>query len=191
AGDPARRAQRLRLLREPLVEADQLGALGEIRAGREGLDRAAVLPHDDVRLAVDDRVLRDPAGHLARELDRAVTFGPAVAPGAVALLQDRPDLLRRGGTRGGGEGLHRLVLGGRLGRGGDRPSRAHATIEACRCGLYSARRAAVAQLARASACHAEGRGFESLQPLPRTPVPGVSSTQANRSSGRFFRDTAR
>src|SRR5690348_14929474 len=26
--------------------------------------------------------------------------------------------------------------------------------------------AAVAQLARASACHAEGRGFESLQPLP-------------------------
>ena len=28
-------------------------------------------------------------------------------------------------------------------------------------------RAAVAQLARASACHAEGRGFESLQPLFR------------------------
>jgi hypothetical protein len=27
--------------------------------------------------------------------------------------------------------------------------------------------AAVAQLARASACHAEGRGFESLQPLPK------------------------
>ena len=32
-------------------------------------------------------------------------------------------------------------------------------------GLYSPPRAAVAQLARASACHAEGRGFESLQPL--------------------------
>lgn len=32
-------------------------------------------------------------------------------------------------------------------------------------GLYCADRAAVAQLARASACHAEGRGFESLQPL--------------------------
>src|SRR3954451_8037676 len=31
--------------------------------------------------------------------------------------------------------------------------------------LYSTPRAAVAQLARASACHAEGRGFESLQPL--------------------------
>jgi hypothetical protein len=30
-------------------------------------------------------------------------------------------------------------------------------------------RAAVAQLARASACHAEGRGFESLQPLRRKP----------------------
>jgi hypothetical protein len=29
--------------------------------------------------------------------------------------------------------------------------------------------AAVAQLARASACHAEGRGFESLQPLVRKP----------------------
>jgi hypothetical protein len=32
--------------------------------------------------------------------------------------------------------------------------------------LYSPLRAAVAQLARASACHAEGRGFESHQPLP-------------------------
>ena len=32
--------------------------------------------------------------------------------------------------------------------------------------LDSAPRAAVAQLARASACHAEGRGFESHQPLP-------------------------
>ena len=30
--------------------------------------------------------------------------------------------------------------------------------------------AAVAQLARASACHAEGRGFESLQPLPEAPL---------------------
>src|SRR4051794_35878329 len=36
--------------------------------------------------------------------------------------------------------------------------------------------AAVAQLARASACHAEGRGFESLQPLERKP----------RSGGVFF-----
>jgi hypothetical protein len=31
------------------------------------------------------------------------------------------------------------------------------------------KRAAVAQLARASACHAEGREFESLQPLTRKP----------------------
>src|SRR5215217_5012106 len=31
-------------------------------------------------------------------------------------------------------------------------------------------RAAVAQLARASACHAEGRGFESLQPLRSNPL---------------------
>src|SRR5215204_5268703 len=31
--------------------------------------------------------------------------------------------------------------------------------------LYFSPRAAVAQLARASACHAEGRGFESHQPL--------------------------
>jgi hypothetical protein len=36
-------------------------------------------------------------------------------------------------------------------------------------GLYSAALAAVAQLARASACHAEGRGFESLQPLSKSP----------------------
>src|SRR5947199_4628515 len=40
-------------------------------------------------------------------------------------------------------------------------------------GLYSAAAADVAQLARASACHAEGRGFESHHPLPtqaRTPA---------------------
>src|SRR3954454_20421651 len=33
-----------------------------------------------------------------------------------------------------------------------------------------AARAAVAQLARASACHAEGRGFESHQPLRKRPL---------------------
>src|SRR3954463_16225335 len=33
-----------------------------------------------------------------------------------------------------------------------------------------AARAAVAQLARASACHAEGRGFESHQPLAERPL---------------------
>src|SRR4051794_37638309 len=37
--------------------------------------------------------------------------------------------------------------------------------------LYCAARAAVAQLARASACHAEGRGFESHQPLCLDPEP--------------------
>jgi hypothetical protein len=40
-------------------------------------------------------------------------------------------------------------------------------------GLESGRRAAVAQLARASACHAEGRGFESHQPL-RAPLSGAA-----------------
>ncbi len=44
-----------------------------------------------------------------------------------------------------------------------------------RAALYSAARAAVAQLARASACHAEGRGFESHQPL----------ASFGRSSSRF------
>jgi hypothetical protein len=39
--------------------------------------------------------------------------------------------------------------------------------------VYTAPGAAVAQLARASACHAEGRGFESLQPLPRSPCKHV------------------
>src|SRR3954451_23192056 len=39
-----------------------------------------------------------------------------------------------------------------------------------RPGAILAPRAAVAQLARASACHAEGRGFESHQPLARTPL---------------------
>ena len=45
---------------------------------------------------------------------------------------------------------------------------AHATRKgssSAALGLYSAPFAAVAQLARASACHAEGREFESLQPL--------------------------
>src|SRR3954447_11341670 len=41
-------------------------------------------------------------------------------------------------------------------------------------------RAAVAQLARASACHAEGRGFESLQPLRQKP----------RTCGAFARSVA-
>src|SRR5688500_6409665 len=35
--------------------------------------------------------------------------------------------------------------------------------------LYTALRADVAQLARASACHAEGRGFESHHPLLEAP----------------------
>src|SRR5215204_6969463 len=42
--------------------------------------------------------------------------------------------------------------------------------------LYFSPRAAVAQLARASACHAEGRGFESHQPLriaEPNPVSGL------------------
>src|SRR3954452_9840050 len=39
--------------------------------------------------------------------------------------------------------------------------------------LYSAPRADVAQLARASACHAEGRGFESLHPLLEEPRYGA------------------
>src|SRR5437762_7638562 len=38
--------------------------------------------------------------------------------------------------------------------------------------LYSGPLAAVAQLARASACHAEGRGFEPLQPLLKKPRSG-------------------
>ena len=42
-------------------------------------------------------------------------------------------------------------------------------------GLYCGTRADVAQLARASACHAEGRGFESLHPLlTKALEPGLS-----------------
>jgi hypothetical protein len=49
--------------------------------------------------------------------------------------------------------------------GGSRPAgRRRATAPA---GAILPSLAAVAQLARASACHAEGRGFESLQPLSR------------------------
>ena len=39
--------------------------------------------------------------------------------------------------------------------------------------LYWPRHADVAQLARASACHAEGRGFESHHPLSKAPVDGA------------------
>src|SRR5687767_14339905 len=38
---------------------------------------------------------------------------------------------------------------------------------------YTGRRADVAQLARASACHAEGRGFESHHPLCESPAYGA------------------
>ena len=41
--------------------------------------------------------------------------------------------------------------------------------------------AGVAQLARASACHAEGRGFESLQPLT---FKGAVGTALNRRQAR-------
>src|SRR4051812_5415723 len=43
-------------------------------------------------------------------------------------------------------------------------------------------RAAVAQLARASACHAEGRGFESHQPLASTLTPRWHGSPAGRIS---------
>ena len=48
-----------------------------------------------------------------------------------------------------------------------RPVHAPFTPRRAPARLNSRPRAAVAQLARASACHAEGRGFESLQPLFR------------------------
>ena len=53
----------------------------------------------------------------------------------------------------------REVHGGH-GRGGTRPGSGRMSPR-----LYSASYADVAQLARASACHAEGRGFESHHPL--------------------------
>src|SRR3954463_3467316 len=51
-------------------------------------------------------------------------------------------------------------------------------------GLYCGPRAAVAQLARASAWHAEGRGFESHQPLASTHSPrGHEASRGVFSSG--------
>ena len=58
-------------------------------------------------------------------------------------------------------------------------------------GAILAAHADVAQLARASACHAEGRGFESLHPLSRRPriggrlrwPPSESRRQARRKAG--------
>ena len=44
-----------------------------------------------------------------------------------------------------------------------------ATLARSRWPIYTGRPADVAQLARASACHAEGRGFESLHPLSKAP----------------------
>jgi hypothetical protein len=50
----------------------------------------------------------------------------------------------------------------------------------------------VAQLARASACHAEGRGFESLHPLRRKALPtaGLSSFQGSEMSAPTSAGTA-
>src|SRR3954453_8321586 len=46
--------------------------------------------------------------------------------------------------------------------------------------LYWPSLAAAAQLARASACHAEGRGFESLQPLAEAPANAGASSFSHR-----------
>ena len=160
---------RRRLGREAVVEALELGAGGKVLDGRERLDRPPVLPHDHVRLAADDRVLGAPPAHLAGELDRQVPVHAPVPPHPVPLLRDRPSL-RRGGGRPALAARRCTVLFLAAAFAAAVIVRAALTppIEA-RCGLSCARRAAVAQLARASACHAEGRGFESLQPLVAAP----------------------
>ncbi len=51
-------------------------------------------------------------------------------------------------------------------------------------GLYCRPHADVAQLARASACHAEGRGFESLHPLlEEAPLSGAFAYRSERLAG--------
>ena len=62
----------------------------------------------------------------------------------------------------------------RSGRRGTPSSSSMPSADAGNCGREAriTLRAAVAQLARASACHAEGRGFESLQPLRGKPRSG-------------------
>ena len=151
----------------------ELRPRGEVVDVRERVDRLAVrAPDDEVRLPVDDRVLRVAPADLARELERPVAVDPAVAPGAVALARDRLDAPRRRERRGRSDASHGLVAGGGLGRRHDAPRHAHADHCGGGPGYTAASVAAVAQLARASACHAEGRGFESLQPLlTEPPVP--------------------
>ena len=59
-------------------------------------------------------------------------------------------------------------------------------------GLYCRDRAAVAQLARASACHAEGRGFESHQPLPiAEPIGHLARFRLWPESGMLGRTACR
>ena len=49
--------------------------------------------------------------------------------------------------------------------------------------------AVVAQLVRASACHAEGRGFESLRPRKKKALFGLFLRLIQKSAGHFFGDS--
>ena len=97
----------------------------------------------------------------------APSHGSYYLPGGCTLadLRDGARAAARAARRDGGRlarraGAARRPRGAGAGAGLARPAAA---------GYTRAAPAAVAQLARASACHAEGRGFESLQPLLERP----------------------
>jgi Ca2+-binding RTX toxin-like protein len=121
-----------RRARQRLVEAGQLGPGGQVVHVRERLHRLTVLPHHDMRLAADDRLLGVPPADLPRELHRPVPVHAPVAPDRVPLLRDRPDAPRGGGARGNGDPADRLVADGRPGDRRDGSPGAHPSIEARR-----------------------------------------------------------
>ena len=123
-----------------------------------------------------DRLLlrEDPRRGLRPGRQRARPAQPPRAAGRLRPPAGRPARPRLGSRERRGRRQPRLV------RAPARPHRPHLDGPQSTSGAAILRpRAAVAQLARASACHAEGRGFESLQPLS-----GSGSTEPQTVSRR-------
>ncbi len=130
--------------------------VAEYRALIAGLEKAVELAVDELEVVSDSELLvkqmRRRVQGQERDPPRASRRG--VRPGASARL---------GAIQGGPARAQRARRPSRQ-RGPGRRRR----LEKPR--LYSTEFADVAQLARASACHAEGRGFESHHPLSKVPA---------------------
>jgi hypothetical protein len=146
----------------------QAGERGRARAQRPGpavgIGHPGVVVDVAPRVSGQVRVLRGDAGaHRLR--GRGSALVPRKRRGQRIGDRDRSTRRRRGTEQddeGQDSATHRATV----------PRPAPRSRRYREPGLYCAARADVAQLARASACHAEGRGFESLHPLlAKAPLP--------------------